>query len=292
MEKQWGLSECVQAEIWLEEAVRIFQSGCIANLNLKQMLLYCRSARLAQTQRGSGPHLPGASTVTVASRAQARGFAGLSSLTATRRTASLPSTSNPSTSRSSTPLSTSALPVSVPTPSAEQVASQDAADAARDLAAVKSEIYRWKQAPLRTMDEKFDLVCFLEVNHPIKHALLTTDVSQQAIETEFPLMFKVALDILPVQASSVSCERIFSSSKETCAMRRNLLSPALLEVLQVLKHVYKQGRLDFTSHLITTEEDYSIERVTEEAINELVSLGKTDELLDLLRSMEESDSTT
>ena len=24
MEKQWGLSECVQAEIWLEEAVRIF----------------------------------------------------------------------------------------------------------------------------------------------------------------------------------------------------------------------------------------------------------------------------
>ena len=35
MEKQWGLSECVQAEIWLEEAVRIFQSGCIANLKLE-----------------------------------------------------------------------------------------------------------------------------------------------------------------------------------------------------------------------------------------------------------------
>ena len=262
------------------------------------MLLYCRSARLAQMQRGSGPHRTGASTVTVASRAQARGFAGLSSLTATRRTASLPSTgstSNPCTSRhSSSPypsMSSSALPVSVPTLSAEQVADRDAADAARDLTAVKSEIYRWKQAPLRTMDEKFDLVCFWEVNHPLKHALLTTDALQQAIETEFPLMFKVALDILPVQASSVSCERIFSSSKETCALRRNLLSPALLEVLQVLKHIYKQGRLDFTSHLITTEEDYSIERVTEEAINELVSLGKTDELLDLLRSMEESDST-
>jgi hypothetical protein len=54
-------------------------------------------------------------------------------------------------------------------------------------------------------------------------------------------------------------------------MHRNLLSPALLEVLQVLKHIYKQGCLDFTSDLITTEEDYSIERVTEEAINELVS---------------------
>ncbi|KAI9428738.1 hypothetical protein H4582DRAFT_1798371, partial [Lactarius indigo] len=82
----------------------------------------------------------------------------------------------------------------------------------------------------------------------------------------------------------VSCERIFSSSKETCALRRNLLSPALLEVLQVLKHVYRQGRLDFMSGLVAAEEDYSIEYATEAAINELVSLGKTDELLDLLRS--------
>jgi hypothetical protein len=105
-------------------------------------------------------------------------------------------------------------------------------------------------------------------------------------------MFKVALDILPVQASAVSCERIFSSSKETCTMRRNLLSSALLEVLQVLKHVYKDGRLDFTSHLIVTEEDYSIESMTEAAINELISLGKTDELLDLLRSMDEPNNGT
>jgi hypothetical protein len=102
-------------------------------------------------------------------------------------------------------------------------------------------------------------------------------------------MLKVALDILPVQVSAVSCERIFSSSKETCTMRRNLLSSVLLEVLQVLKHVYKEG----TSHLIVMEEDYSIESVMEAAsINELVSLGKTDELLDLLCSMDEPDNST
>ncbi|KAH9180199.1 hypothetical protein EDB89DRAFT_1917779 [Lactarius sanguifluus] len=68
-----------------------------------------------------------------------------------------------------------------------------------------SRVSRWKQALLRGMNEKFDLVCFRET-------------------------------------SSVSCERNFSSSKETCTLRRNLLSSALLEVL---KHVYKQGRLDF-----------------------------------------------
>lgn len=104
-------------------------------------------------------------------------------------------------------------------------------------------------------------------------------------------MFRIALDILPIQASAVSCERMFSSSKETCTMRRNLLSSALLEVLQVLKNIFKEGRLDFTSHLIVMEEDYSIESVTETAINELVSFGKTNELLDLLRSIDEPDDS-
>jgi hypothetical protein len=37
------------------------------------------------------------------------------------------------------------------------------------------------------------------------------------------------------------------------------LSSALLEVLQVLRHVFKEGHLDFTSYLIATEEDYSVE---------------------------------
>jgi hypothetical protein len=150
------------------------------------MLLYCCSTRLvlagtrrATQRRFPGPRLlPQPNMTTLASRAQARGFAGLSSLTTIRRTASLPSTSNPSSRSSSpylsapSPLSTSptpALPSLIPTLSAEQLANQEAEDAARDLAAVKSEIYRWKQAPLRTMDEKFDLVHFWEVSPPTNH---------------------------------------------------------------------------------------------------------------------------
>lgn len=85
---------------------------------------------------------------------------------------------------------------------------------------------------------------------------------------------------------------MFSSSKETCTLCWNILSLALLEVLQVLKHIFKEGRLDFTSHLIITEEDYSIESVTETAINELVSLGKMDELLELLCSIDEPEDST
>jgi hypothetical protein len=99
-------------------------------------------------------------------------------------------------------------------------------------------------------------------------------------------MFKVALDVLPVQASAVPCERAFSSSKETCVLRRSLLSTGTLEVLQVLKHLYKSERLDFTSHWIAKEEDYSIEKATEAAIQELVSAAKSEELLDLLQNMD------
>ena len=46
--------------------------------------------------------------------------------------------------------------------------------------------------------------------------MLTTGTQES--EEEFPLLFKVALNILPVQASAVPCERVFSSSKETCTL--------------------------------------------------------------------------
>lgn len=100
-------------------------------------------------------------------------------------------------------------------------------------------------------------------------------------------MFKTALDILPVQASAVSCERMFSSAKETCTLRRNLLSAPLMEVLQFLKQLYKQERLDFISHLVARPEDYSISEASDHAIKELLNVGKSEELLELLRNMDE-----
>ena len=60
----------------------------------------------------------------------------------------------------------------------------------------------------------------------------------------------------------------------------------MLEVLQVLKYIYKQDELDFTSDWIAKDADYTIDRATEAAINELVSAGKVEELRDLLNNME------
>ncbi|KAJ3777961.1 hypothetical protein FB446DRAFT_600256, partial [Lentinula raphanica] len=64
-------------------------------------------------------------------------------------------------------------------------------------------------------------------------------------------IFKLALDVLPVQASAVPCEHAFSSSKETDASRRSRLSPVLMEVLQILKSIYRSDRLDFTKSWVT-----------------------------------------
>ena len=66
------------------------------------------------------------------------------------------------------------------------------------------------------------------------------------------------MDVLPAQASSVPSERIFSSSKETCTLRRNRISLTMLEALQIIKFIYKQERLNFTVDLVADERDYVI----------------------------------
>src|ERR1700734_3826531 len=57
------------------------------------------------------------------------------------------------------------------------------------------------------------------------------------------------MDYLPIQASAVPCERVFSSSAETDTKKRNKIKPELMEALQVLKFTLKKDRLNFTANL-------------------------------------------
>ncbi|KAG8773678.1 hypothetical protein FRC12_002386 [Ceratobasidium sp. 428] len=59
--------------------------------------------------------------------------------------------------------------------------------------------------------------------------------------SQLPLIYKVALDILPAQASSVSSERVFSSSKMTCTQSRNRISASSVEALQIFKHALRSN---------------------------------------------------
>jgi hypothetical protein len=100
-------------------------------------------------------------------------------------------------------------------------------------------------------------------------------------------MYRVALDILPVQASSVACERVFSSSKETITMRRNCLSVELMEVLQFLKYTYRQDRLNLMEGVISSEQDLLSAEMPSapiEDVRDLLVKGQINELIELLNN--------
>ncbi|EPQ58955.1 hypothetical protein GLOTRDRAFT_33487, partial [Gloeophyllum trabeum ATCC 11539] len=76
----------------------------------------------------------------------------------------------------------------------------------------------------------------------------------------YPTIFKLALDILPIQGSAVPCERVFSSAKETMTDRRNRIAAELMEALQMLKFSFRHGRhLDFTAGMNKDTELHELE---------------------------------
>lgn len=105
---------------------------------------------------------------------------------------------------------------------------------------------------------------------------------RQSKEHKFRLIFRVALDIMPVQASAVPCERVFSSSKETDTLRRSNLDPILMEVLQVLKYFYRSDRLAFTEGLMANEEELMVVDLEPNVIQEMLMSGRVEELAALI----------
>lgn len=76
------------------------------------------------------------------------------------------------------------------------------------------------------------------------------------------LAFEWQVGYLLIQASSVSCERVFSSNKETITARRNQISGDLMEQLQILKFLIKKGwGLDFTYGTYQEDEVAELEEV-------------------------------
>ena len=61
------------------------------------------------------------------------------------------------------------------------------------------------------------------------------------------------MDVLPIQASSVPCERVFSSAKETMTDRRNRINPDLMQELQILKFAFNHS-MSFTAGTSREEE--------------------------------------
>ena len=95
------------------------------------------------------------------------------------------------------------------------------------------------------------------------------------------------LDYLPIQASAVPCERVFSSSAETDTKRWNRIHPVLMEALQMLKFSLKQKRLNFTAGLATP--DCDMEVPMDEEI-EVLARADTDAILSLIGQDDKEDT--
>ncbi|TFY55049.1 hypothetical protein EVJ58_g8494 [Rhodofomes roseus] len=73
--------------------------------------------------------------------------------------------------------------------------------------------------------------------------------SNPNVKKQWPILWRIAMDYLPIQATSVPWERLFSSSANMDTPKRNHIGPQLMEALQVLKYLIKRNRLSFMRHL-------------------------------------------
>ena len=60
----------------------------------------------------------------------------------------------------------------------------------------------------------------------------------------YPTLARIALDVLPSQASSVPCKRLFSGTKQTATDRRASLGPVIFEELTIMDSAWKPKLCD------------------------------------------------
>lgn len=63
----------------------------------------------------------------------------------------------------------------------------------------------------------------------------------------YPTLARIALDILPIPASSVPCERLFSAAKEIADDRCSRLGSKKFEELQIMKFAWRNSIADLAA---------------------------------------------
>jgi hypothetical protein len=123
------------------------------------------------------------------------------------------------------------------------------------------ELRRYLQNMPADVTRDTDIVTWWSVRARL-HILFSIIVIRNRLQTHtetYPTLARIALDILPSQASSVPCERVFSSSKLTATDRRARLKAEIFEELQMLKATWSRTTVDLAQ--LNSEE---IEEVSDE----------------------------
>jgi hypothetical protein len=74
----------------------------------------------------------------------------------------------------------------------------------------------------------------------------------------FPTLARIALDVLPSQASSVPCERLFSGTKQIATDRRAALGPVVFEELTIMKSAWGPDLCDVGAWNAAQDEEVDI----------------------------------
>jgi len=115
---------------------------------------------------------------------------------------------------------------------------------------------------------------------------------KQLNESTLPTFFEIFLDFIPIQASVVPSERVFSSSAETDTKKQNRINPVLMEALQMLKFALKQSRLDFTKGWITPESMLQEQEpeLGKDLLGDLLGLNSEDVVDNIIQLFGEDDT--
>jgi hypothetical protein len=111
----------------------------------------------------------------------------------------------------------------------------------------------------------------------------------QTNRTTYPTIFAIAMDYLPIQASSVPCERVFSSSAETDTKRRNRISPLMMEALQMLKFQLRKERLDFMTGWKTLREEMIDDDPEEDLLHKVLLANFQDNLDSVIQAIDKHE---
>lgn len=96
---------------------------------------------------------------------------------------------------------------------------------------------------------------------------------RQTNSKRYPTLARIALDVLPVQASSVACERLFSAAKHITTDNRSRLRTDVFEQLQLLKTSWRPHLVDIAKENQMLEEEV---RIDEEMFNTLERMDAED----------------
>ena len=113
------------------------------------------------------------------------------------------------------------------------------------------------------------------------------NIIPQLREESFPTLYTMAMDYLPIQASSVSCERVFSSSSETDTKKCNHIDGLLMEALQMLKFRLKWDRLSINERFPNmVERDMDYDNLTLVYTSDALPTDILTELMDVIGGTE------